>query len=302
MRFWSGFGAVLICLVLGSFVSAATFGTGTNQFTMDFVTISGDTNPSSGYGIVDYTYQIGTYEVTAGQYTAFLNAVAASDKYTLYSTWMTSTYGCQIQRSGTSGSYTYSVTDEYADLPVNYVSWYDAARFTNWLNSGDTESGVYNTTTWDVVDVSGTAYWIPTEDEWVKAAYWNGTNLQTWATSDGSTPVAGTDSNFAWSVGGTWDVGSGSDELNGTSDMMGNVWEWNAAEFGSLRGLRGGAFYNNSSYQASSSRYDYYPTNEYYGVGFRVASSSVGAVPEPGSLIIWACGSLGAVVLRRRRR
>ena len=36
------------------------------------------------FGAVAYTYAIGKYEVTAGQYAAFLNAVAAIDPYALY--------------------------------------------------------------------------------------------------------------------------------------------------------------------------------------------------------------------------
>ena len=95
---------------------------------------------TTGYGSVGYTYQIGKFEVTAGQYAAFLNAVAANDTYGLYNTWMDySAYpddvlGCNIQRGGTSGSYTYSVPNDavngfWADRPVNYVSWGDAARF-----------------------------------------------------------------------------------------------------------------------------------------------------------------------------
>ena len=39
---------------------------------------AGDTRyETPGYGAVGYEYQIGKYEVTAGQYTDFLNAVAA---------------------------------------------------------------------------------------------------------------------------------------------------------------------------------------------------------------------------------
>jgi len=34
-----------------------------------------------------------------------------------------------------------------SDKPVNYVSWFDAARFSNWMTngqtSGGTETGVY---------------------------------------------------------------------------------------------------------------------------------------------------------------
>ena len=59
----------------------------------------------NGYGGVDYAYNIGKYEVTAGQYTEFLNAVAATDTYGLYDEDMWSSYlGCKIERTGSSGS------------------------------------------------------------------------------------------------------------------------------------------------------------------------------------------------------
>ena len=106
-----------------------------------------------GYGDVDYEYNIGKYEVSAGQYCDFLNAVADTDTYGLYNGNMWSSgYGCKIQQSGDPESYTYSVAADYADRPVNYVSWYDAVRFANWMTTGNTESGVYNTSTWDALE------------------------------------------------------------------------------------------------------------------------------------------------------
>ena len=57
------------------------------------------------FGSVAYDYRIGKYEVTAGQYTEFLNAVAKTDTYGLYNTNMSDTsYGSGITRSG-SGSW-----------------------------------------------------------------------------------------------------------------------------------------------------------------------------------------------------
>ena len=90
-------------------------------------------------GAVAYTYNIGKYKVTAGQYCEFLNAVAKTDKYGLYNTNMDTavdSYGCNIKRTGSSGSYTYSVASDWANRPVNYVSWGDAVRFANWLHNG----------------------------------------------------------------------------------------------------------------------------------------------------------------------
>ena len=113
--------------------------------TMPMVTVGdpGNVADSTGYGSVGYTYQIGTYDVTLTQYTAFLNSVAATDTYGLYNASL-ATVGnvAGISRSGLSGSYTYSVIGD-GQRPVTYVSWYDAVRYTNWLTDGNTQSGAY---------------------------------------------------------------------------------------------------------------------------------------------------------------
>jgi hypothetical protein len=65
---------------------------------------------TSGYGSVGYNYSIGEYDVTVGQYAAFLNAVAATDTYGLYNPNMATNLNIAgIAQNGTSGSYTYSV-------------------------------------------------------------------------------------------------------------------------------------------------------------------------------------------------
>src|ERR1051325_11726840 len=69
-------------------------------------------DPATGnvYGGVNYAYRIGKYEVTVGQYTAFLNAVAATDTYALYNSSMATDLNIAgIARNGTPGSYSYSV-------------------------------------------------------------------------------------------------------------------------------------------------------------------------------------------------
>ncbi len=45
-------------------------------------------DPLTGYGSVPYTYSMGEYDVTVGQYCQFLNAVAKTDTYGLYNTGM----------------------------------------------------------------------------------------------------------------------------------------------------------------------------------------------------------------------
>ena len=158
----------------------------------------GGTGPDLICGAVGYNYNIGKYEVTAGQYTDFLNEVGGVDTYGLYNLDMWSQlYGCKIQRYDGSGTidepYQYQVAANYANRPVNYVSWGDAARFSNWLHNdqptgfltgnpvqdaGLTEDGAYdlNGVTSDValMAVSRETDWkwaIPSEDDWYKAAY-----------------------------------------------------------------------------------------------------------------------------------
>ena len=291
-----------------------------------WVTVGNPNNgndPQTGYGSVGYTYQIGKYEVTAGQYTAFLNAVAQTDPYGLYNASMWSnTYGCKIQQSGASGSYTYSVAADYANRPVNYVSFWDAARFTNWLQSGDTESGAYH----NVGDQAlfgrnaGAKYVIPTENEWYKSAYFDpnkpgGAGYWDYPTGV-DTPAPGVDlteltnpgnnanyygsllpidSPYYTALGGEFQL---SDSPYGTFDQGGNVCEWNEAIlYSSSRGLRGGSFGYDSDSLLASDRNDDSPSGEISDIGFRVAS-----VPEPGSIILLVSGAIAALLCWRRRK
>ena len=102
----------------------------------DLVTVGnpGNSNdPATGYGGVPNAYQIGTYHVTIGQYTAFLNAVAQTDTHGLYNSAMdTDLNVAGIARSGASGGYTYAVKNNGGDSgnrPISYVDWFSAARF-----------------------------------------------------------------------------------------------------------------------------------------------------------------------------
>ena len=143
---------------------------------------AGNANDSTGFGAVGYDYGIGTYEVTLNQYTAFLNAVAVTDTYGLYNVNMGANANVMgIARAGASGSYTYSVIGS-GNRPVTYVSWYDAARFVNWLQNGQpvgnqvagvTETGAYTLTgnTGLIPRNAGWFYGLPSENEWYKAAY-----------------------------------------------------------------------------------------------------------------------------------
>jgi formylglycine-generating enzyme required for sulfatase activity len=312
--------AVSLCIIcISSVVRADIFGSGANQFTIDFVDISGDAGDlgswaaGSGYtfsGVNHGDYRMGEFEITNDQWNKFANSL-------------------HVPVTG-NPSYGYD-EDPYwtgTNVPTNNVSWYEAAQFVNWLNTstnhaaaykftGTQGTGNYTFVCWEPGDVgydasnpfrnSNAYYFLPTEDEWVKAAYWNGTGLQTYATVGDSLPVAGVDTNYDQVVGQPWDVGSGVIELNGTFDMMGNVTEWmespwdpGAYSSACNRVLRGGCFNDNFFHFPavdSPSRLGYvaYPYAQGWGQGFRVAA----VVPEPCSLVMI---SLGGLVLIRRRR
>jgi formylglycine-generating enzyme required for sulfatase activity len=304
---------------------------------IDYVSIgnagnANDAATGSVYGAVAYAYQIAKNETTISQYAEFLNAVAKTDSYGLYNEGMTTSYINGISRSGSSGSFTYSVNPGSANKPITYVSWFDAARFTNWLHNGQpggaqdaasTEDGAYTllgAMSGIIAKNGGAKAWIPSESEWYKAAYYDpnkggagvggywlhANQSNTMTTND--IGVAGAanyyDANgYATHTGGTsWGItdvgayGMNSDSAYGTNDQAGNVWEWNDAVIsGSSRGLRGGSWGFGDGFLASSSRSSGAPSNVDGYIGFRVAS-----VPEPTSLLLTMLA--GGVMLARRKR
>jgi formylglycine-generating enzyme len=277
-----------------------------------------DTQSQGCFGAVGYAYYVGTYEVTNSQYTEFLNAKAASDSLDLYNTNMgTSIYG-GITRSGSSGSFTYSAIAGRGDMPVNFVSFYDTLRFTNWLNNGqgigDTETGAYTLLGGTPTPINGTLVtrnpgantFVTSEDEWYKAAYYDassagyfdypaGSDTQTTC----STPTATANRANCGSVPNLTIKGSytGSASPYGTFDQGGNVWEWNETIINAIfREVRGGSRAFNASNLAAASRSVDDPSGASPVNGFRVAM-----IPEPGTGLLVIAGLLGFAGWRRER-
>ncbi|MCB1203692.1 MAG: SUMF1/EgtB/PvdO family nonheme iron enzyme [Verrucomicrobiae bacterium] len=271
---------------------------------------------TQNFGAVPYEFSIGKYEVTLAQYTALLNAVAATDTYGLYHPSMaTDLNTAGITQSGSPGSFTYSVIGTET-RPVTYVSWFDAARFCNWLHNGrptgaqdaaTTERGAY------ILDgaISGgltithepeAKFWIPSEDEWYKAAYHQpsaqgGDSDDYWLYPTRSNALPGNligplplvnhanyfstvfsvtqSGSFSGSQNYLSDAGSypESSSFYGTFDQGGNVFEWNDAVIsGAFRGMRGGNWAYDEFRLRSANREYTGPGGESGRIGFRVAS------------------------------
>ena len=206
----------------------------------------------------------------------------------IYNTGMGSdTRGGITYTAGAASGSKYTIRTSMGDKPVNYVSWYDAARFSNWVNNGQgagsTESGAYTLSgnTGIITKNVGATVWLPSEDEWYKAAYYDptpgasGNNYWLYPTQSDAIPTVrtanatGDISNPGANVanylsGADWNAQNGNvttvgsalaNNFYGTLDQGGNVWEWNDAVIsGSSRGLRGGSWNNNSGGLPASDR------------------------------------------------
>jgi len=249
----------------------------------------------TGYGAVPYTYSIGKYEVTSGQYTAFLNCVASvtTNDY-LVNLWAPKMGSDErikcIERSGDGSAtnpFVYQVFGS-SNCPVSYVSWMDAARFANWMHNGatngaSTETGAYtlNGATNGIFTVNPGARWsLPSENQWYKAAYYKGggTNAGYWIYPTQSNETPGNHVGIAHNQANFWkdvfsvtqsasypkscplaDVGafSNSPSAYGTFDQGGSLNEWNDSVIaGFSRGIRGGDWNNNCLGMQSTTRGD----------------------------------------------
>ena len=275
-----------------------------------------DSTPLGPFGAVPYAYNIGSTEVTNEQYTAFLNAVAVTDTNNLYNPSMAGPFG-GITRTGSSGSYSYATVGGRATNPVNFVSFWDAARFANWLHNGQpsgpqsnatTENGAYTPTPAATANntVTRNAGWqsaVSSSNEWYKAAYYqpasqggDADNYWLYPTSSNTAPTGAQANYLPSGIGDTTAVASYAPNYYGAYDMAGNVYEWSDTLFAPIvRGpLWGGAFDNVAGWLTPLNAYTPPPTTEREQVGFRIVS-----VPAPSSFTLLAISGLAAT--RRRR-
>jgi formylglycine-generating enzyme required for sulfatase activity len=307
-----------MCVFAAALVLSASPVIGSLQIPTSPVRNAGNfADPGTGgfHGAVAYIYDIGVTEVTNAQYAVFLNAVARTDLNGLYNASMSGSLG-GITRSGAPGSYTYATISGRAERPVNFVSFWDAARFANWLHNGQrtglqgtntTEGGAYTLTPSGISlgTVRRNADWrwaIPSSNEWYKAAFHQpaldgGDTDSYWRYPTSSNTINVSQANYLGNgLNGPTSIGQYNTNYYGTFDMAGNVAEWNDTAFGtSNRGVRGGAF--NSGFPVIDAGFNVtsgLATNEFSSIGFRVVR-----VPGPATA---ACVGLGGLLAARRRR
>jgi formylglycine-generating enzyme required for sulfatase activity len=301
------FVAVLFAVItinLQPSAQADTFGTSGNEFTIDFVNIGNTSNAAdtTSYGAVPYEYRASIYEISQN---AITKATASGMANVTAGAWSN-------------------------NQPAANISWYEAAAFVNFLNTNSGKTAAYNLTfsgSWSMAlwsseqawTAGGTNlyrnknafYFLPSENEWYKAAYYNpgGSNYFLYPTASSNAPTAvasGTNAgtavyNSAASVPATVNSAGGLSPY-GTMGQGGNVWDWTESALDGTnsspsedRARRGGSWGNLVNDLRSSTRYYWAPSLDSNQIGFRVAS-----VPEPSTAVLVLLGA-GTVYLWKRR-
>lgn len=304
---------LLVSVIYSSPASADLFGSGVNSFDVEFVTIGDPGNPADMTGAprpagsVPYVYRIGKYEISERMIEA-ANAVG----------------GLGITKD-TRGP----------DKPATSITWFEAATFVNWLNTSTGHMPAYKFVEgpgrpparvfalWEPGDLGYDPnnlfrnrlahYFLPSSDEWYKAAYYDpvkgvywdyptGSNLPPIPVASGTAP--GTAVFHQGLITGPAEImQAGGISPFGTMAQSGNVGEWeetqldlvNADPMG-LRGGRGGNWETLTGGLTSLIRSGGFPSIPHFAVGFRVAS----IVPEPGSAALFGVGLFGFFGLSNR--
>ena len=237
-------------------------------------------------GAVHYAFYIARTELTNSEYCRFLNAVAVkSDPYGLYNENMGSSVCGGISRTVSADGYAYRCNPGWENKPVVYVHYYDIARYCNWMHfgcptdgvseigttEGNRNTGAYDTSDFENVRAGrkppyksfgkrneGAKFWIPDENEWYKAAYYDpnltgGRKYHDYPTMTSDPPgqaQANYMSDNRLAIGPPYylcDVDSyaSAQSYYGTLQQGGNVWEWiESWQYGVVgnRGLKGGSW------------------------------------------------------------
>ena len=240
--------ATVASMAAPSYAAVVSFGSGGNTFNMEFVTIGNPGNAADNTGApnpagaVGYTYEIGKFEVS-------------EDMITKYNA-----------NFGTANNLVITKDTRGTNKPATNVSWNEAARFVNWLNTSTGNQAAYKFNTSGVNDnialwTSGDAgydvnnkfrnslakYVLPSYNEWYKAAYYDpnksgGAGYWDYATGSNSAPTAvasgtGTGANgnneavYGGQTGPADVTQAGGLSPYGVMGLGGNVFEWEESSF-----------------------------------------------------------------------
>jgi formylglycine-generating enzyme len=285
------------------------------------------TGTPNSVGAVGYEYGIGKFEVSRDMITKY-NANFGNANSLVITLYDMEADGPIFGGNG-------------ANRPATGVSWNEAARFVNWLNVNQGFAKAYKFADGNAVNdniqlwTSGEAgydvnnkyrnslakYFLPSYNEWYKAAYYNPTNstYYDYATGSNTAPTAVASGTTAGTAVYGQSFGQGPADVDqagglspyGVMGLGGNVFEWEENSFdlanssgSSPRGFRGGDWDSLSSDLSSSRRDNGNPSSGYLRLGFRVASlpSSAAAVPEPSMMVIGTLFGLGGLMAKRRMK
>jgi hypothetical protein len=291
-----------------STASADLFGSGDNSFNIEFVRIGDPGNPPdenpNPAGAVPYEYRIGKYEISEQM----------------------------IENANALGGLGITIDDRGPNFPATSVTWYEAARFVNWLNESTGHPIAYkfddigNFQLWQPGDAghdpnnlyrnSLAHYFLPSLNEWHKAAYYDSPNGVYYDYPTGSDAVPdGIDFAGDTVFDAVFDQGGMDIHPNqvlnvgtlspfGTAGQGGNVAEWVETAFDRIndaatehRRAPGGAWVSTANVlNATNGGIGDGPQFQGNFIGFRVGS----IIPEPNTLMLLVIGLLSFVARRIR--
>jgi sulfatase modifying factor 1 len=297
----------------GASVNAQTitqaFGSGAYSFSMQFVTIGNQNNPSDPIGsfgpvgAVPYIFNLGKYEVSRDM----------------------------VLKASTAGGLGLTLRDMTGyggnglNKPATGISWYEAARFVNWLNTSKGYQAAYlfdgsgNFQLWSPLNAKGdnlyrhkdAFYFLPSIDEWHKGAYGSPSGaFYKYATGSNNPPTPVNEGTNEGSTVYEQNFNQGPADITnagglspfGTMAQDGNVFEWMETARDGIndsasenRGDRSLSWFYGRGAFGSDILTNVTPLSEDFDQGFRVAM-----IPEPSSLSLFLAG--WAVLMAGRRR
>jgi formylglycine-generating enzyme len=244
---WFSCMLVALSMLWANVCHADTFGSGLNSFEIDFVTIGNPGNPAdttgqpNPAGSVPYAYRIGKYEISEQM----------------------------IEKANALDGLGITIDSRGPDKPATSVSWFEAAKFVNWLNTSEGHMPAYKFVPLDrfsppdLVASQGFVLWqpgddgydpgnlfrnglahyfLPSADEWYKAAFYDpatasyydyptGSNTPPTAVASGTAPGTAV-FHQDLSAGPADIMQAGGLSPYGTMAQGGNIEEWEETELG----------------------------------------------------------------------